>query len=100
MSTGLPTEGVRLLALSRLNPHNDPRTTASSQPLVVWPLHRHPNQEVRCFATKVQSFPGEDVRRAKATVLKGGPVPENPRELDRFYWLVWLVLTGVLIPQV
>ena len=49
--------------------------------------------------SKIQSFPEKDVRRAKATVLGSEPAPENPRELDHVYWLVWLVLAGVLIPQ-
>ena len=49
--------------------------------------------------SKIQSFPEEDVRRVEATVLRSEPPPENPREQDHVYWLVWLVLAGVLIPQ-
>ena len=44
---------MRLLALPRLNESNYWQSSASSQPLVVWHLHRHPDQEVWCLAAKV-----------------------------------------------
>ena len=53
----------------------------------------------RLVLSKIQSFPEKDVRRAKATVLRNELPPENPRELDHVYWLVWLILAGALIPQ-
>ena len=41
------------MALPRLNESNYWQSSASSQPLVVWHLHRHPDQEVWCLAAKV-----------------------------------------------
>ena len=41
------------MALTRLNEPNYCHSTASSQPLVVWYLHRYADQEVWCLAAKV-----------------------------------------------
>ncbi len=67
------------------------------------PVYRYtPSQGIvspKEFLSRIQSFPAEDVRRAKDVVLGGGGAPQTPRERDRFLWLVWLILQGDLIPQ-
>ena len=65
---------MRLLALSCLN-HNNLHSAASSRPLVIWNLHRAPEQEVRCVATKVGNLYALTVCRE--TTHSARPMPER-----------------------
>ena len=81
-----------------------PVPTSSRHPDAGLPGERSPHPEEAVanpkeVLSRIQAFPREEVQRAEATVLAGGPPPQTPQELERFHWLVLLLLTGAIHPE-